>query len=217
MTVYEKLRKMRTDKHFSEKDVAEILGMRLDSYSRLEHGVGKIGSFVKNKLALLYDKDPDYFVDDPEPEPEPEPELELEPEPEPELELEPGFEPDMEAEPEFEPEPEQEPDSECEPEPEVEQSEPDVEEQTGDSADISPEDLPENDEEEPYKCVKVGEKKKIKVEKKIAEVKVSDESIAKVKVDGKKIKLKGKNPGVVTVIAYNKKDEELGRWIVKVE
>ena len=81
MTVYEKLRKMRTDKHFSEKDVAEILGMRLDSYSRLEHGVGKIGSFVKNKLALLYDKDPDYFVDDPETEPEPEfdPETELEP------------------------------------------------------------------------------------------------------------------------------------------
>ena len=72
MTVQEKLIKLRKEKHFSDKDVAEILGMKLNSYSRLEHGVGKIGSFLKNKLALLYDKDPDYFVDDPEFEPEPE-------------------------------------------------------------------------------------------------------------------------------------------------
>ena len=72
MTVQEKLIKLRKEKHFSDKDVAEILGMKLNSYSRLEHGVGKIGSFLKNKLALLYDKDPDYFVDDPEIEPEPE-------------------------------------------------------------------------------------------------------------------------------------------------
>ena len=72
MTVQEKLIKLRKEKHFSDKDVAEILGMKLNSYSRLEHGVGKIGSFLKNKLALLYDKDPDYFVDDPGFEPEPE-------------------------------------------------------------------------------------------------------------------------------------------------
>ena len=72
MTVQEKLIKLRKEKHFSDKDVAEILGMKLNSYSRLEHGVGKIGSFLKNKLALIYDKDPDYFVDDPEFEPEPE-------------------------------------------------------------------------------------------------------------------------------------------------
>ena len=72
MTVQEKLIKLRKEKHFSDKDVAEILGMKLNSYSRLEHGVGKIGSFLKNKLALLYDKDPDYFVDDSEIEPEPE-------------------------------------------------------------------------------------------------------------------------------------------------
>ena len=70
MTVQEKLKKLRREKHFSDKDVAEILGMKLNSYSRLEHGIGKIGSFLKNKLGLLYDKDPDYFVDDPEIAPE---------------------------------------------------------------------------------------------------------------------------------------------------
>ena len=86
MTVFEKLKKLRAEKHFSDKDVAEILGMRQDAYLRIEHGIGKISSFLKNRLALLYDRDPEYFTDDPEPEseiptkPEPEPVSEAEPE-----------------------------------------------------------------------------------------------------------------------------------------
>ena len=86
MTVFEKLKKLRAEKHFSDKDVAEILGMRQDAYLRIEHGIGKVSSFLKNRLALLYDRDPEYFTDDPEPEseiptkPEPEPVSEAEPE-----------------------------------------------------------------------------------------------------------------------------------------
>ena len=137
MTVQEKLIKLRKEKHFSDKDVAEILGMKLNSYSRLEHGVGKIGSFLKNKLALLYDKDPDYFVDDPEIEPEPEiteenksaavitEEIPTASDPEPEIIKEIPTEPDLEpeiikeipAEPDPEPEITEEIPAEPDPEP----------------------------------------------------------------------------------------------------
>ncbi len=117
MTVQEKLIKLRKEKHFSDKDVAEILGMKLNSYSRLEHGVGKIGSFLKNKLALLYDKDPDYFVDDPEFEPEKEAEPESISEPEPESEPESISESKLESEPEIIEEVTPEP--KIEPEPEI--------------------------------------------------------------------------------------------------
>ncbi len=88
MTVFEKLKKLRAEKHFSDKDVAEILGMRQDAYLRIEHGIGKISSFLKNRLALLYDRDPEYFTDDPEPEPE----ISMKPEPEPVSEAEPETE-----------------------------------------------------------------------------------------------------------------------------
>ncbi|MBQ7259923.1 MAG: hypothetical protein IJR19_01060, partial [Lachnospiraceae bacterium] len=97
MTVFEKLKKLRAEKHFSDKDVAEILGMRQDAYLRIEHGIGKISSFLKNRLALLYDRDPEYFTDDPEPEseiptkPEPEPVSEAEPETETKPDPEPGI------------------------------------------------------------------------------------------------------------------------------
>ena len=108
MTVFEKLKKLRAEKHFSDKDVAEILGMRQDAYLRIEHGVGKISSFLKNRLALLYDRDPEYFTDDPEPEPEVEPEIESEPETETEIEPETDTEPEPEAEVKTEPEPDPE-------------------------------------------------------------------------------------------------------------
>ena len=41
--------------------------------------------------------------------------------------------------------------------------------------------------------------------------------VVSVKVKGKKVIVKGKAPGTVTVMAYNKKGKELGSWIVKVE
>ena len=102
MTVFEKLKKLRAEKHFSDKDVAEILGMRQDAYLRIEHGIGKISSFLKNRLALLYDRDPEYFTDDPEPESEIPTKPEPEPEPESEIPTKPEPEPVSEAEPETE-------------------------------------------------------------------------------------------------------------------
>ena len=264
MTVYEKLKKLRTEKHFSDKDVAEILGMKLDSYSRLEHGVGKIGSFLKNKLALLYDKDPDYFVDDPEDEAEieeepdsedeveAEEEAEAEAEPEPEIEAEAEAESEIEAEieePEDEPEieePEDEPEAEDdrEPEPdepareqftdpvEEEQAEPYIEDPADGIGDISQKGQPKNDapkgeQEEktgdetltvqPEIYLMAGEKVKIRVGKRVAEVIVSDRSIAKAKKRGKKIKIKGKRPGAVTVTAFDKNGGELGSLVVIIE
>ena len=259
MTVYEKLKKLRTEKHFSDKDVAEILGMKLDSYSRLEHGVGKIGSFLKNKLALLYDKDPDYFVDDPEdeagieeePEPVAEAEAELEEEPDSEDEVEGEEEAEAEAEPEIEAEIEKEPEDEPEieePEPEVEAeaeiedelvaeieeepAEPYIEDPADGIEDISQKGQPKNDapkgeQEEktgdetitlqPEIYLMAGEKVKIRVGKKVAEVIVSDRSIAKAKKRGKKIKIKGKRPGAVTVTAFDKNGGELGSLVVIIE
>ena len=265
MTVYEKLKKLRTEKHFSDKDVAEILGMKLDSYSRLEHGVGKIGSFLKNKLALLYDKDPDYFVDDPEdeaeieeePEPVAEAEAELEEEPVAEVEEEPDSEDEVEAEEEAEAEaepeieaeieePEDEPEAEDDREPEPDEpareeltdpvkeepAEPYIEDPADGNEDISQKgqpknDAPKGDHEEktgdetltvqPEIYLMAGEKVKIRVGKRVAEVIVSDRSIAKAKKRGKKIKIKGKRPGAVTVTAFDKNGGELGSLVVIIE
>ena len=223
MTVQEKLKKLRSEKNFTEKDVAEILGMKLDSYSRLEHGVGKIGSFLQNKLALLYDREPEYFTDDPENEPELEDEIEEEIEEEPDE--------DIEEEPVEDVYEELEEDAE-----EIGPADGGFEEPGGLSVDIPDaleELIMEKDPEEadailaevtvesfglfPDVQIKAGEKEKLRAEKKAAWVTVSDESIAKVKTKGKKIKIKGKKPGVVTVTAYDKKDRVIGNWIVKIE
>ena len=77
MTVTEKLKKLRAEKHFSEKDIAAILGIRVNEYSRIEKGISRLSDFTRNQLASLYSVSPDYLKDDiPEPEPivEPEPE-----------------------------------------------------------------------------------------------------------------------------------------------
>jgi hypothetical protein len=39
----------------------------------------------------------------------------------------------------------------------------------------------------------------------------------KVSKKGKKIIVKGKEPGMVLVVAYGKKNVEIGSWLVKVE
>ncbi len=68
----------------------------------------------------------------------------------------------------------------------------------------------------PDKYFKVGDKEKIRIGKKVAKISVSDKSIAKVRIKGKKITVKGKKPGTVTIIAYSKKDNVLGKWVIHV-
>ncbi len=69
----------------------------------------------------------------------------------------------------------------------------------------------------PDKIIGVGEKITIKVGKKLRVVAAEDSSIVKVKKKGKKIVIIGKAPGTTVVLAYDKRDWELGAWIVKVE
>ena len=153
MTVLEKLKMLRSEKHFSDKDVAEILGMRLDAYLRIEHGIGRISSFLKTRLALLYDKDPEYFTDDPETEPEVEPETETEAEAEQETEIEPEEETETESEEEPEQETEIEPETDAETKAETDtEPEPETEAKTApkEEPDAEPEPEPEPDiEDEP--------------------------------------------------------------------
>ncbi len=67
------------------------------------------------------------------------------------------------------------------------------------------------------KMFKVGKKTTLKADKKINKVEVSDKTIAKATKKGKNVIVKGKKAGTVTITVYDKKGEEVGRWIVKVE
>ena len=71
--------------------------------------------------------------------------------------------------------------------------------------------------EAPDKTISVGEKAKFTVRKKAARVEVSDPSIATAKARKKKVTVTGMSSGTVTVMAYNKKGNVLGSWVVKVE
>ncbi len=66
----------------------------------------------------------------------------------------------------------------------------------------------------PDKYFKVGKKKKIRVGKRVAEVSVSDKSIAKVRIKGRKITVKGRKPGTLRITAYGKKGSVLGSWVI---
>ena len=66
----------------------------------------------------------------------------------------------------------------------------------------------------PDKYFKVGKKKKIRVGKRVAEVSVSDKSIAKIKIKGRKITVKGRKPGTLRITAYGKKGSVLGSWVI---
>ena len=66
----------------------------------------------------------------------------------------------------------------------------------------------------PDKYFNVGKKKKIRIGKKAAKVSVSDKSIAKVRIKGKKITVKGKKAGTVRITAYSKKGNVLGNWVI---
>ena len=66
----------------------------------------------------------------------------------------------------------------------------------------------------PDKYFKVGKKKKIRVGKRVAEVSVSDKNIAKVRIKGRKITVKGRKPGTLRITAYGKKGSVLGSWVI---
>lgn len=66
----------------------------------------------------------------------------------------------------------------------------------------------------PDKYFKVGKKKKIRVGKRVAEVSVSDKSIAKIRIKGRKITVKGRKPGTLRITAYGKKGSVLGSWVI---
>ena len=66
----------------------------------------------------------------------------------------------------------------------------------------------------PDKYFKVGKKKKIRVGKRVAEVSVSDKSIAKIRIKGRKIIVKGRKPGTLRITAYGKKGSVLGSWVI---
>ena len=69
----------------------------------------------------------------------------------------------------------------------------------------------------PDKTIKVGKKTTLKTKKTIKKVKVSESGIVKVKKKGKKIIVKGKSAGIVTITAYNKKGKVIKSWVVKVK
>ena len=70
----------------------------------------------------------------------------------------------------------------------------------------------------PDKTIKAGKKVTLKSKKKIATIEVSDSSIATVKKKGtKKVVVKGKKAGTVTIKAYDKKGKEIKSWTVKVK
>ena len=59
----ERLRELRTDHGFKQKEVAEYLGLSQSLYSMIEHGKRRLKwlSLVE-KLALLYNCDEDYIL-----------------------------------------------------------------------------------------------------------------------------------------------------------
>ncbi len=65
--------------------------------------------------------------------------------------------------------------------------------------------------------LEVGKKIKIETDKKVKRVRVSDKGIVKAAKGGKKVIVKGKKAGIVTVTAYDKQGGEIGSWIVTVE
>ena len=69
----------------------------------------------------------------------------------------------------------------------------------------------------PDKTVKAGKKIKIQTDKRVHKIMVSDKGIVKASKSGKKIIIKGRKAGTVTVSAYDKKGEEIGSWLILVQ
>ncbi len=64
--------------------------------------------------------------------------------------------------------------------------------------------------------IEVKDSEKLKADAKIKSFKVSEPGIVKCKMKGKKLIVKGKNPGIVEIAAYDKHGDEIGYWVVEV-
>ncbi|HAG70362.1 MAG TPA: hypothetical protein DCL38_10390 [Lachnospiraceae bacterium] len=71
MGLEKKLVKLRNEKGLSQKDMAEVLGVHINTYSRVERGISKPGAALVSALARFYGKDEAYFSDEPKAEPGP--------------------------------------------------------------------------------------------------------------------------------------------------
>ena len=66
MTSGEKLKKARKAKKQSQQEAAKAIGVHLNTYSKLERGISKPSPQTAKKLAAIYGKDENYFMDDTE-------------------------------------------------------------------------------------------------------------------------------------------------------
>lgn len=67
---YERIRNMREDRDFTQKQIAEILNIKQNTYSQYEIGTLRYPLEVVVKLAVFYNTSVDYLVgltDDPKP------------------------------------------------------------------------------------------------------------------------------------------------------
>ena len=67
---YERVRNLRIDRELTQKEVAQVLGVKQNTYSQYEIGVLRYPAEMLVKLALFYHTSVDYLVgltDDPAP------------------------------------------------------------------------------------------------------------------------------------------------------
>lgn len=62
MGYYRRLRDLREDNDYTQRDIADILGMKQPQYLRYEKGFRDIPSDILIKLADLYDTSVDYIL-----------------------------------------------------------------------------------------------------------------------------------------------------------
>ena len=70
MKYYERIRNLREDKELKQTDIAEVLGIKQQQYSRIETGVRELHLDQLEKLCLIYNCSPEYilgFIDFPKP------------------------------------------------------------------------------------------------------------------------------------------------------
>jgi len=62
--MYERLKKLRNNNNFSKKDIANILGINVNLYSKYENGTKNIPIIYLSLLAKTYNTSIDYIVGD---------------------------------------------------------------------------------------------------------------------------------------------------------
>lgn len=62
MAFYKRIRELREDHDYSQKQIAEYLGMKQPQYFRYEQGYRDIPTDILIKLADLYDTSIDYIL-----------------------------------------------------------------------------------------------------------------------------------------------------------